>query len=80
MEQLEIEVNFYPPDIESMRRRILALGAESKGRVFENNIRYEDDGNSVALNSRTSHSKTLKASGSIWRRFQVSWKRVIRKV
>jgi adenylate cyclase class 2 len=47
MEQLEIEVKFYLPDIESMRRRIIALGAESKGRVFENNIRYEDDGNTL---------------------------------
>jgi adenylate cyclase class 2 len=46
-EQLEIEVKFYLPDIESMRRRIFALGAESKGRVFENNIRYEDDGNTL---------------------------------
>ena len=42
MEQLEIEVKFYLPDIESMQERILALGAESKGRVFENNVRYED--------------------------------------
>ena len=47
MEQLEIEVKFYLPDIESMRRRILRLGAESKGRVFENNIRYEDDCNTL---------------------------------
>jgi len=42
MEQLEIEVKFYLPDIERMQGRILALGAESKGRVFENNVRYED--------------------------------------
>jgi adenylate cyclase class 2 len=47
MEQLEIEVKFYLPDIESMRRRILTLGAESRGRVFENNIRYEDDCNTL---------------------------------
>jgi adenylate cyclase class 2 len=47
MEQLEIEVKFYLPDIESMRRRILRLGAESKGPVFENNIRYEDDCNTL---------------------------------
>jgi adenylate cyclase class 2 len=47
MEQLEIEVKFYLPDIESMQRRICALGAESKGRVFENNIRYEDDCNTL---------------------------------
>ena len=42
MQQLEIEGKFHLPDIESIRRRILTLGAESKGRVFENNIRYED--------------------------------------
>jgi adenylate cyclase class 2 len=47
MEQLEIEVKFYLPDIESMQRRIVSLGAESKGRVFENNIRYEDDCNTL---------------------------------
>ena len=47
MQQLEIEVKFYLPDIESIRRRILTLGAESKGRVFENNIRYEDDCNTL---------------------------------
>ena len=35
MEALEIEVKFYLPDIESMQQRILALGAESKGRVFD---------------------------------------------
>ena len=43
MEQLEIEAKFYLSDIESMQQRILALGAESKGRVFENNVRYEDE-------------------------------------
>jgi adenylate cyclase class 2 len=47
MEQLEIEVKFHLPDMESMRRRILALGANSSGRVFENNIRYEDDCNTL---------------------------------
>lgn len=43
MEALEIEVKFYLPDIESMQQHILALGAESKGRVFESNVRYEDE-------------------------------------
>jgi adenylate cyclase class 2 len=47
MEALEIEVKFYLPDIESMQQRILALGAESKGRVFENNVRYEDENNTL---------------------------------
>ena len=47
MEQLEIEVKFYLPDIEHMQRCILALGAESKGRVFENNVRYEDENSTL---------------------------------
>jgi len=47
MEQLEIEVKFYLPNIERMQRRVLALGAESKGRVFENNVRYEDENNTL---------------------------------
>jgi adenylate cyclase class 2 len=47
MEALEIEVKFYLPDIEQMQRCILALGAESKGRVFENNVRYEDENSTL---------------------------------
>ena len=47
MEQLEIEVKFYLSDVERIQRRILALGAESKGRVFENNVRYEDENNTL---------------------------------
>ena len=47
MEQLEVEVKFYLTDIESMRRSMLELGLESRGRVFETNIRYEDDGNTL---------------------------------
>ena len=47
MKQLEIEVKFYLPDIESMLQCILALGAESKGRVFESNVRYEDENHTL---------------------------------
>ena len=47
MQQLEIEVKFYLPDIENTQRRILALGAESKGRVFESNVRFEDEHNTL---------------------------------
>jgi adenylate cyclase class 2 len=47
MKQLEIEVKFYLSDIESIQRRILALGAESKGRVFESNVRYEDENSTL---------------------------------
>ena len=47
MKQLEIEVKFYLRDIESMQRRILALGAQSKGRMFESNFRYEDENSNL---------------------------------
>ena len=47
MEKLEIEVKFYLADIEAIRTQILKLGAKSKGRVFESNIRYEDKDNSM---------------------------------
>jgi adenylate cyclase class 2 len=47
MKQLEIEVKFYLRDIESIQRRILALGAESKGRMFESNVRYEDENSTL---------------------------------
>ena len=47
MEQLEVEVKFYLADIEGMRNKILELGAKSKGRLFETNIRYEDKINSL---------------------------------
>jgi adenylate cyclase class 2 len=47
MQNLEIEVKFYLADLEGMRNKILKLGAESKGRLFETNIRYEDKNNSL---------------------------------
>ncbi|MGD8342324.1 MAG: class IV adenylate cyclase [Desulfobacterales bacterium] len=47
MQKREIEVKFFLDDIDGMQRRIADLGAESKGRVFENNIRYDDDGQSL---------------------------------
>ena len=47
MQHLEIEVKFYLADLEGMRNKILKLGAKSKGRLFENNIRYEDKNNSL---------------------------------
>jgi len=50
MEQLEIEVKFYLPAAETLKRRIIELGAESKGRVFESNIRYEDENKSLIRN------------------------------
>lgn len=47
MQNLEIEVKFYLTDIAGMRNKILKLGARSKGRLFETNIRYEDKNNSL---------------------------------
>ena len=47
MENLEIEVKFYLKDIDDMRRRILELGIETRGPVFETNIRYEDRKNTL---------------------------------
>lgn len=47
MENLEIEVKFYLKDIQSVRNRIIELGAENTGRVFETNIRFDDTENSL---------------------------------
>ncbi|NIP26410.1 MAG: class IV adenylate cyclase [Phycisphaerae bacterium] len=47
MQKREVEVKFFLDDIDRMQRRIAGLGAESQGRVFENNIRYEDDGHNL---------------------------------
>ena len=38
----EIEVKYFLEDPDSVRDRILELGAVSCGRVFETNVRYED--------------------------------------
>ncbi len=45
MDQLEIEIKFYLSDASAMRRSILERGATSLGRVFETNIRFEDQQN-----------------------------------
>lgn len=50
MEKLEIEVKFFLPDIDLIRDRIIELGAENKGRVFETNIRFDDIENSLYHN------------------------------
>ncbi|MEJ2100480.1 MAG: class IV adenylate cyclase [Desulfobacterales bacterium] len=49
MENLEIEVKFYLKDIDDMRRRILELGIETSEPVFETNIGYEDNKNTLIL-------------------------------
>lgn len=45
MENLETEVKFYLSDVNPVRRRIMGLGADFKGRVFETNLRFEDADN-----------------------------------
>lgn len=47
MHPLEIEVKFYLPEIPSLRNRILALGARSRGRIFETNIVFDDENRSL---------------------------------
>jgi adenylate cyclase, class 2 len=42
MDSLEIEVKFFLPDSNVVRKKILKLGARSLGRFFEVNIRFED--------------------------------------
>lgn len=49
-EPLEVEVKFYLPNLAETRNRIMELGAQSSGRVFETNIRYEDAGGTLAKN------------------------------
>lgn len=47
MELLEIEVKFFLSDLKAIRDRIRRLGAHSTGRLFETNIRFEDQTNSL---------------------------------
>lgn len=42
MKYLETEVKFYLPNIDSIRTRLIDLGAVFKHRAFETNIRFED--------------------------------------
>lgn len=42
-QHLEIEVKFFLNDVKRVSNKITALGGLSKGRVFETNIRYEDN-------------------------------------
>ena len=47
MEQLETEIKFYLTDLSSIRQRILDLGAVSRGRFFESNVRFEAPGQAL---------------------------------
>ena len=40
--ELEIEIKFYLPDPARMRQRIVDLGATSRGRCFEHNVRFDN--------------------------------------
>jgi len=46
MKPLEVEVKFYISNPHDLQHQILELGAETRGRIFETNIRYEDAENS----------------------------------
>ncbi len=50
MDHIEIEVKFHIKDLPAVRQGILQLGAASKGRCFETNIRYEDSENRFLRN------------------------------
>lgn len=50
MNHLEIEVKFYLSDMNFIRNRIIGLGAENLGRVFETNLRFEDTDKSLIRN------------------------------
>ena len=64
MENLEFEVKFFLADIEALRRKILDLGARSRGRYLEQNLRFEDTNNTFKANRcllrlRHDHKSTL---------------------
>ena len=48
---IEVEVKFLLSDVEDMRRRIADTSAVKRGRVFETNIRFDDDSDNLAVNS-----------------------------
>jgi adenylate cyclase class 2 len=47
MEHLEIEIKFFLQDVSPIRNRIIELGADSLGRVFETNVLFEDKDKSL---------------------------------
>jgi len=49
MECLEIEVKFLLTDIDTLRNRLIKLGATSDGRSFESNLIFDDEANRLAL-------------------------------
>lgn len=47
MKHIETEVKFYLPEIEPVRNMIIRMSAESTGRIFETNLRFEDADNTL---------------------------------
>ncbi len=47
MELLEIEIKYHLDDLKRMREKIVKLGAKSRGRFIETNIRFDDQDNSL---------------------------------
>jgi len=52
MDHDEIEVKYYLDHPGAVRDRIMELGGVSRGRVFETNIRYEDEGKTLVRNKQ----------------------------
>lgn len=52
MDHDEIEVKYYLEDLKAIRDRIMGLGAVSCGRVFETNVRYEDNEKTLIRNKQ----------------------------
>ncbi|MEE8431623.1 MAG: class IV adenylate cyclase [Candidatus Desulfatibia sp.] len=50
MEHIETEVKFILSDVQSVRERIVELGVDVKGRVFETNMRFDDVDESLLRN------------------------------
>ena len=44
---LEIEVKFFLPEVEAMRKSLIDIGARPSGRLFEANIRFENASRSL---------------------------------
>lgn len=49
MKNLEIEVKFYAEEVEALRKQLIDAGAESHGRMFENNICFDNAEDCILL-------------------------------
>ena len=57
MSNLEVEVKFYLPAIDDLPERLIAMGAEAHGKVFETNIIFENQGTQMTWKGRVSRVK-----------------------